>query len=147
MKNNPDLLPSKSVHWSTPDKLYKYFMDHGYIDPCPLHSEEDGLCKQFYKVNIFVNPPFSDLSKWVDWCIEQYHNGCKVVILLPSRTDTKYFHKLLKCSPMLYFFEGRLQFGNSGKNAPFPCCLVHLEQTFLMIHAYQFGSIEKYIHK
>ena len=147
MKYNADFSVSKSDDWSTPLELYNYFIDHGYIDPCPLNSTIDGLEIQYFNKYLFVNPPFSKLSIWVDWCIQQYLNGCSVIILMPSRTDTKYFHKLLSYSPSLYFFEGRLKFGGSNKCAPFPTLLVKLEDSFIKIHCYKYGSLEKYIHK
>ena len=145
MKKNADLLPSKTDDWSTPSDLYNYFMDLGYIDPCPLNSTIDGLAIDYYKKRLFVNPPFSNLITWVDWCIKQYNNGCSVVLLMPARTDTKYFHKLLSYHPRIVFFEGRLKFGGSNQCAPFPTILVELTPSIFSVNIYIFGSVQKYI--
>ena len=57
MKPNADFLPSKTDDWSTPSELYNYFMDHGYIDPCPLNSKIDGLSIDYYNQKLYVNQP------------------------------------------------------------------------------------------
>lgn len=51
-----------------------------------------------------------------------------VYMLIPSRTDTKYFHKMINSNldMGIYFFEGRLHFNESKGAAPFPSCLIKL---------------------
>lgn len=44
---------------------------------------------------------------------------------MPARTDTKYFHELLKLKPKIYFIKGRLHFNDSKESAPFPTILLH----------------------
>lgn len=145
MRFNADFLPSKTDSWSTPYDLYNFFMEKGFLDPCPLDSTFNGLALNYSHKRLFVNPPFSDLSTWVDWCIKQFHNRCMVIILMPSRTDTKYFQKLLECSPSIWFFAGRLKFGGSDKCAPFPTLLVTLIPSIINVPFYQYGSIDKFI--
>ena len=47
---------------------------------------------------------------------------------ITSRTETKYFHLLLRYNPKILFFKGRLHFNESKNSAPFPSCLIILEQ-------------------
>jgi hypothetical protein len=114
-------------HYSTPKEIYQeYVLDKLYYDPCPLL----GINFDFnHKIggNVFLNPPYSDISKWIDWAIDNYKiHKSHHVILIPSRTDTKYFHKLLEEECELEFIKGRLKFGDSKGSAPFPSVLVHL---------------------
>lgn len=40
----------------------------------------------------FCNPPYSEISKWVEKAFyETRKDNTLVVLLIPSRTDTKYF--------------------------------------------------------
>ena len=70
---------------------------------------------------MFCNPPYSEISKWVEKC---YREGCKdntvVVLLIPARTDTKYFHDFIYQRAEIRFIKGRLKFGNHDNVAPFP---------------------------
>lgn len=57
--------------------------------------------------------------------------GCDVVVLLiPARTDTRWFHEYLYNKPNveLRFIRGRLKFGDSKNSAPFPSMLAILKK-------------------
>jgi hypothetical protein len=101
-------------------------MEKNFFDPCPLNDNpiNDGLLIEWGEKN-FVNPPYSDVERWVDKAIREYDQGKNIILLLAARTDTKWFHKLLRKNPMIYFFKGRLSFNDKGK-APFPSILVYL---------------------
>lgn len=45
-------------------------------------------------------------------------------MLIPSRTDTRYFHNFIYKRAEIRFVKGRLKFGNSNNSAPFPSMLV-----------------------
>lgn len=127
MKFNVDLQKSKTDDWRTPSFVYEAFMNKGYIDPCPYQSTINGLDIDYEDEKLFINPPYSDISTWVDYAIRQYKHGCKVFLLIPSRTDTKYFHRLLRLGCSIYFIKGRLHFNDSKKCAPFPSCFIELD--------------------
>ena len=116
-----------SDHWSTPNEIYEYYViQKGYFDPCPLGNDDFDFIH--HDKQVFLNPPYSEISKWVDWAIANHIlSGKHIVILIPSRTDTKYFHELLNHGCDLEFIKGRLKFGNSKQGAPFPSVLVHLK--------------------
>jgi len=114
-----------SDHWKTPKEIYDHFIKQDYFDPCPIHSEINGLKINWGK-KAFVNPPYSDIKLWIDKAIQQSIIGCHVVLLIPSRTDTVYFHKLLNKGIDIEFIKGRLKFGDSKTGAPFPSVLVYL---------------------
>ena len=53
---------------------------------------------------------------------------CKLIkLLIPARTDTKYFHELLESGniEIIVMFKGRLKF-NDLAGAPFPSLLIYL---------------------
>ena len=118
---------SYSDHWSTPKEIYDFYVtERKYYDPCPLHAD-DFVFIPITDYPVFLNPPYSDVSNWIDWAIINHKNNhLHHVILIPSRTDTKYFHKLLEHGCDLEFVKGRLKFGDSKSGAPFPSVLVHL---------------------
>ena len=54
--------------------------------------------------------------------------GYDVVLLIPARTDTAYFHDFIYRKAEIRFIRGRLKFtdeeGNAKQSAPFPSMLV-----------------------
>ena len=136
-KINESLYSSKSDEWATPqevfDELDKEF--HFNLDPCA--TSENHKCETFYTLQdnglerswggcrVFCNPPYSKIAKWVEKC---YREGTKdntlVVLLIPSRTDTKYFHDFIYQRAEVRFIRGRLKFGESSNCAPFPSMVV-----------------------
>ena len=51
-------------------------------------------------------------------------NETKVVMLIPARTDTKYWHNYVMKASQILFVKGRLKFGDSKNCAPFPSAVV-----------------------
>jgi len=121
---NNIVFSKKSDNWKTPQIIYKRFMDLGYFDPCPYNSEFDGL-KIDWKEKNFVNPPYSKIKYFVDKAIEEHKKGKTVVMLIPFRSDTKYFRKLVDYGCDICCITGRLHF-NNGNSAPFPSCYITL---------------------
>lgn len=121
-----DYQKSNSDDWATPKSLYNKIKNAGYIDPCPLHSTNNCLKDKYTNCKLYINPPFSKLNEFCTWAIEQYNRGCEILLLMPARTDTRYFHLLLEYNPKIYFFKGRLSFNDCGIKAPFPTLLIHL---------------------
>ena len=114
-----------SDDWATPKFIYYQAMKKGMFDPCPLLSTFDGLSIEWWPSN-FVNPPYSQLRKWVKKSIEQNQKGKKVVLLIPARTDTLAFKMLYDYGSVINLITGRLCFGDGNKPAPFPCMIVEL---------------------
>lgn len=73
---------------------------------------------------IWLNPPYGKTIKdWMRKADEESQKGSTVVCLVPSRTDTSWFHEYC-ISHEVRFIRGRLKFGNSANPAPFPSALV-----------------------
>lgn len=123
---NKALLSHKRDDWKTPKKIYDEFTRRlGFHDPCPPNPKEDGLTAE-WKFKNFVNPPYSQIKKWVDKAIEEHKKGKIVILLLPSRTDTQWFKKLYEYGAIFHFQVGRLKFDDKNQNAPFPSVFITL---------------------
>ena len=97
-------------------------MQEGYIDCFKYKSDKNELENIYYDKKLFVNPPFSKMTEITEWVIKNSKENI-IALLIPSRTDTEYFHKLLKLNPTIYFIKGRLHY-NDSKSAPFPTILM-----------------------
>ena len=128
MSNLKGCFLHNSDEWQTLIDIYNWFVNEcGYFDPCPINHTEDGLLID-WKKNVFCNPPYSQIDKWVDKAItEHLHQyDSHIVLLLPARTDTKWFRKLSCHCCHIQFITGRLHFNGSKGSAPFPSMLVSL---------------------
>jgi len=111
--------------WKTPKAFYQA-LDALYqfdFDPCPPNPKFDGLNCDWGQSN-FVNPPYSDIETWIQKCEAEAQKGKTVVLLVPSRTDTKWWHDFAMKADEIRFIRGRLKFDDQTNNAPFPSVLI-----------------------
>ena len=74
---------------------------------------------------VFCNPPYSKIAKWVEKAYrEALQDKTTVVLLIPARTDTRYFHDFILHRSEIRFIRGRLKFSGHVYNAPFPSMIV-----------------------
>ena len=75
---------------------------------------------------VWCNPPYCrKTGLWVKKAYEEHqHTGCTVVMLLPSRTDVRWFHDYILGKAEIRFIKGRLKFGENKNSAPFPSIVV-----------------------
>jgi site-specific DNA-methyltransferase (adenine-specific) len=122
---NRSLFSSASVHWATPKDLYDALDAefHFNDDPCPLHGR-GGLDRE-WGTRTYCNPPYGqEITKWCKKGYEESLKGKLVVMLIPSRTDTKWWHEYIMKASEIRFCKGRLKFGGSETGAPFPSAIV-----------------------
>ena len=130
---NKALLSSTSAEWATPQTFYDALDAefHFTLDAasthanakCPKHftAAEDGLSRSWSGETVWCNPPYGRaIGAWVRKCREEADNGATVVLLIPARTDTAYFHEYILGRAELRWVRGRLKFGNAKNSAPFP---------------------------
>jgi len=77
---------------------------------------------------VFCNPPYSKIKDWVKKCYDEAATGATVVLLIPARTDTRYFHDYIYKQHEIRFIKGRLKFGDSKNSAPFPSMIVVMKE-------------------
>ncbi len=136
-KINSSWYSSNSDEWATPqvvfDELNREF-DFD-LDPCATSSNakcsnyytmlEDGLQQDWSGHRVFCNPPFSRMKDWVAKCsYESQKPNTLVVMLIPARTDTRYFHDYIYNKAELRFIKGRLHYNDGPQGAPFPSMVV-----------------------
>lgn len=103
------------------------------LDPCATSEnakagnfytkEDDGLSKQ-WSGKVWMNPPYGKSIKlWMKKAYESSLSGATVVCLVPSRTDTNWWHDYAMMGE-IRFIKGRLKFGASKNSAPFPSAVV-----------------------
>ena len=130
------MFSSASDEWATPqdffDKLNEEF--RFTLDPCAnadnhkcdkyFTKEQNGLVQDWGMERVYCNPPYGrGIGEWVAKCSR--HSGL-AVMLIPARTDTKWFHEYVYQKPNteIRFVRGRLKFGNSINSAPFPSMVI-----------------------
>lgn len=135
---NESLFSSKTDNWETPIDFYKELNKEFQftLDPCAdennhkcelyFTKEQNGLAQSWGGYNVFCNPPYGkDICKWVEKAYnEAQKDNTLVVMLIPARTDTQYFHNFIYHKAEIRFIKGRLKFGNSKNSAPFPSMVV-----------------------
>lgn len=117
---------SLRLDWKTPKMVYQV-LDSEFkfdFDPCPVNPGFDGLNIEWGQSN-FVNPPYGrEIPKWIKKGFEEYKKGKTVVFLIPSRTDTNWFHDYIMKADEIRFIRGRLKFDDNKNSAPFPSAIV-----------------------
>lgn len=123
---NKALFSSAKMDWETPDEIYRDLDAefHFDFDPCHKDSVWDGLSIEWGACN-YVNPPYGrKIGLWLKKGFEEWQNGKTSVFLIPSRTDTKWWHDYAMKASEIRFIKGRLKFKGAKWSAPFPSCLV-----------------------
>lgn len=141
MRGQETLFSHKSDEWETPQALFDELDKEFHFDLDVCATNENAKCVVYFGLDngvdglttpwempwgtarVWCNPPYSDIKSWCKKCSE--HNGT-AVMLVPARTDTKWFHEYCYNKPgvEIRFIKGRLKFGNSKNSAPFPSMIV-----------------------
>ena len=136
--NKELMFSSKSEDWETPqdffDSLNQEFhfsLDAAASDSnakCPIYftKRENALLKNWGGYSVFCNPPYGrEIGAFVKKAYEESKKpNTSVVMLLPARTDTKWFHEYILGKAEIRFLRGRLKFGSAVNSAPFPSMVV-----------------------
>ena len=124
----------KKDEWETPQDLfdrlnakYHFTLDAAASNSnhkCPKYytKDQDGLVQDWGNDTVYVNPPYGRvIADWVHKAYETHQQyGNTIVMLLPARTDTCWFHDYIYGQADIKFIKGRLRFSGSKCNAPFP---------------------------
>lgn len=131
-------LSSNAHDWETPAALFADLdAEFGFtLDPyataetakCKrfFTQEQDGLAQSWAGEVVFCNPPYGRAIRcWVQKAWEEAGKGAVVVLLIPARTDTVYWHDYC-FQGEVRFLRGRVHFrrGDITGPAPFPSAVV-----------------------
>lgn len=137
---------AKRADWRTPAEVVEllHVLWEGGPDLDPCASTEAPVGELLGKVNlfgkpgmgdglaepwqgrVFVNPEFGDLAAWMVKAVQEHElHGAEVVVLLPARTDTRYWHEQVAQADAICFWRGRMTFVGAPAAAPFPTALVY----------------------
>ncbi len=137
------MLQPNSVHfsserdnWETPQNFFdKLNEEFGFtLDVCA--EDDTAKCEKYYtkkddaftkkwKGVCWMNPPYGrGIGVWLEKAYETSQNESTVVCLIPSRTDTKWWHDYVMQAAEIRFVKGRLKFDGHKNSAPFPSAVV-----------------------
>lgn len=130
------MFSSATDEWKTPQDLYNRLDAIYHFELDAAATEENAKCRKYYAKEdngliqpwngvVWCNPPYGrEIPKWVRKGYEEAQKpGTTVVMLLPARTDTAWFHDYCKKGDVT-FLRGRLKFSGNKWNAPFPSMIV-----------------------
>ena len=135
---NEGMFTSERPDWATPqaffdlvDAEFGFTLDsaaepHNAKCDRYLTEEMDGLGMPWPGV-VWCNPPYGRaISRWIEKGYREAQAGATVVMLIPARTDTAYWHDYVMKAAEIRLIRGRLVFGSgeARANAPFPSALV-----------------------
>jgi len=141
---NTDLMFSSQYdEWETPWDLFKALHSrYGFtLDVCArpetaklprfFEPHTNGLLRSWQGESCWMNPPYGRvISKWIKKAYLETRGeacGSSVVCLIPSRTDTAYWHDYCMHAEDIFLVKGRVHFLENGRRreaAPFPSAIV-----------------------
>lgn len=136
--NTDVMFSSATDNWATPQDFFDRLNTEFHFDLDVCANENNHKCEKYYtkeqdgltmpwKGIVWCNPPYGrEMGQWVRKALFASVGGTTVVMLIPARTDTKWFHDYIykRDNVEIRFIKGRLKFGNSKISAPFPSMVV-----------------------
>jgi phage N-6-adenine-methyltransferase len=124
---------SKKPDWGTPQAFFDELNERFKFDRDVCASPENAKCERFWTKQddaltkdwegyCYMNPPYGrEIGAWIQKAYDSAQSGkATVVCLLPSRTDTRWWHDFVMRADTLWFIKGRLKFEGATNAAPFP---------------------------
>ncbi len=127
------------LDWETPDALFDWVERRfpiafdlaadsmnakvsDYFD-----AEDDALDSEWPRKMCWLNPPYgSSMLRWAQKAVAESSLGTSVVLLVPARVDTRWWHYLApKCKEVI-LLKGRVRFRGASGPAPFPSAILYL---------------------
>lgn len=146
--------------WETPPYFFRLLDKVFNFEVDLTASNSNHLCEEYYtKKNsgfyanlknktIFCNPPYDNINNWVKKCYEEgQKKDTIIVMLIPARTDTKYFHKYCMRAYEIRLVKGRINFLIDGKKPKrggnnHPSCIVIFKK-----HYREYPRLTSFYHK
>ena len=111
--------------WETPPELLAsgciMYNVKPMLDPCATEknslnffhhfTKKDNGLEQDWLHDSFVNPPYTEVAKWVEKAdLDHKRNNVTILMLVFNKTDTKWWHEYVENKLEIHFIEGRRKF-------------------------------------
>jgi phage N-6-adenine-methyltransferase len=83
-----------------------------------IGEEQDSLGKHRWLSSNWCNPPYSNITPWVNKAIDQHSQGKTIVMLVPADTSVKWFKLAYESCNEVRFISGRISFINAETQKP-----------------------------
>ena len=92
-------------------------------------TEQDDALQQSWHGTCWLNPPYGNksyrLEHWIKKAYSETNDSdCTVVMLIPARTNTKWWHDYCMTAAEVRFICGRPKFGDAKHGLPQPLAIV-----------------------
>jgi len=133
------MFSSKNSDWRTPKSFFKRLDSEYHFTTDVGASKETALCEDYLGIDNgrralatpwgsinYCNPPYGrQVGDWIATAYQESLDSKIVVMLLPARTDTKWFHNwIMGKASEVRFIQGRIKFEGATTGAPFPSMVV-----------------------
>ena len=126
--------------WGTPRALFERLdMTRNFVLDAAA-SRENALCWRYISEEmdalttewdveagrwVWLNPPYSKCKEFMQRAVEQQQrHKFNLMVLVPARTDTRWWHDYALKADVISFIVGRLTFHGGAHCAPFPSALL-----------------------
>lgn len=134
-------MTSNKDDWETPQKLFDQLNEEFHFTLDAASSDQNAKCEHHYTASnsglehswegetVFCNPPYGrNIGDWIRKASQEASKpDTLVVLLVPARTDTRWFQNHILPRAEVRFLPGRLKYevnGQAGEAAPFPSMIV-----------------------
>jgi hypothetical protein len=121
---------SDEALWNTPPDVVdavRKILGVIELDPCTtpdnpvgacaiIAPPDDGILLPWNAEKIYVNPPYgATIKHWADKVITVAATGAKIVALVPTRSGSEWFHRMLKTADDCLLFDYHLRFWHAKR--------------------------------
>jgi len=141
MGNFKDKFRSAKSDWETPHWLFA-LLDDEFHFTCDVAAnaenakvssfidEETDALTQEWSGTCWLNPPYGrGIDRWVKKAFCESQRDAMVVMLVPARTNTLWWHKYCMNAAEIRFLLGRPKFGGAKYGLPQPLAIIVFRNT------------------
>lgn len=131
---------SEFSDWRTPRGLFAKLDAEFHFTLDAAADDDNHLCERYFTIEtnglaqswkgerVWLNPPYGrEIRRWMEKAATEAAHA-DVVALVPSRTDTRWWHDYAMTANEIRFVKGRLDFEGPRRatrnDAPFPSAIV-----------------------
>jgi phage N-6-adenine-methyltransferase len=132
------LSPSGKTDYTTPPDLFAALDEEFGFTLDAAASNANALCERYFTEDddglaqdwsgdvVWCNPPYGarETAMWARKAAAEAERGATVVLLVPARPDTRWWHECIEGKHEVRNIRGRLRFGGGYSVAPFAAVLV-----------------------